>query len=77
MRLLGSCVAVSILLLAAGCPLELDVAAFPVGMCTRTMLAKVEIVLWRTGPDVFRIEVWRSFAPYVSAFLSEAARGVS
>lgn len=65
------------LLLAAGCPLDLDVPAFPVGMCTRTMLAKVEIVLWRTGPDVFRIEVWRSFAPYVSAFLSEAARGVS
>jgi len=65
------------LLLAAGCPLDLDPAAFPAGMCTRTMLAKAEIVLWRTGPDVFRIEVWRSFAPYVSAFLSEAARGVS
>jgi sarcosine oxidase, subunit gamma len=65
------------LLVAAGCPLDLDAAAFPVGMCTRTMLAKAEIVLWRTGADVFRIEVWRSFAPYVSAFLSEAARGVS
>jgi len=65
------------LLLAAGCPLDLDVGAFPVGMCTRTMLAKAEIVLWRTGADVFRIEVWRSFAPYVSAFLSEAARGVT
>jgi sarcosine oxidase subunit gamma len=65
------------LLLAAGCPLDLDAAAFPVGMCTRTMLAKAEIVLWRTAADVFRIEVWRSFAPYVSAFLGEAARGVS
>jgi len=65
------------LLLAAGCPLDLGAAAFPVGMCTRTMLAKVEIVLWRTGADVFRIEVWRSFAAYVSDFLSEAARGVS
>jgi len=65
------------LLLAAGCPLDLDAAAFPAGMCTRTMLAKAEIILWRTGADVFRIEVWRSFAPYVSAFLSEAARGVS
>jgi sarcosine oxidase subunit gamma len=63
-------------LLAAGCPLDLDASAFPVGMCTRTMLAKAEIVLWRTGAKVFRIEVWRSFAPYVSAFLSEAARGV-
>lgn len=65
------------LLLAAGCPLDLDAAAFPAGMCTRTMLSKAEIVLWRTGADAFRIEVWRSFAPYVSAFLSEAARGVA
>lgn len=64
-------------LLAAGCPLDLDASAFPVGMCTRTMLAKAEIVLWRTAGEAFRIEVWRSFAPYVSAFLSEAARGVA
>lgn len=64
------------LLLAAGCPLDLDASAFPVGMCTRTMLAKAEIVLWRTGAELFRIEVWRSFAPYVSAFLSEAASGI-
>ena len=65
------------LLLAAGCPLDLDAAAFPPGMCTRTMLAKAEVILWRTGADAFHIEVWRSFAPYVSAFLTEAARGVS
>jgi len=64
------------LLIAAGCPLDLEPGAFPVGMCTRTMLAKAEIVLWRTGPDEFRIEVWRSFAPYVSAFLGEAVRGI-
>jgi sarcosine oxidase subunit gamma len=64
-------------LLAAGCPLDLDPGAFAVGMCTRTMLAKAEIVLWRTGAEVFRIEVWRSFAPYLSAFLTEAARGIA
>jgi len=63
------------LLLASGCPLDLDVAAFPVGMCTRTMLAKAEVVLWRTAPAEFRLEVWRSFAPYVTQFLAEAARG--
>ncbi len=63
-------------LLAAGCPLDLDAGSFPVGMCTRTMLAKAEIVLWRTRAEGFRIEVWRSFAPYVSAFLGEAARGL-
>jgi sarcosine oxidase subunit gamma len=63
-------------LLAAGCPLDLDADAFPVGMCTRTILAKAEIVLWRTGAEEFRLEVWRSFAAYVSQFLAEAARGI-
>jgi sarcosine oxidase subunit gamma len=63
-------------LLAAGCPLDLDASVFPVGMCTRTMLAKAEIVLWRTDPQVFRVEVWRSFVAYVSQFLGEAARGI-
>jgi sarcosine oxidase subunit gamma len=58
-------------------PLDLDPAAFPVGMVTRTIFAKAEIVLWRTAPDTFRIEVWRSFAPYVEGLLDEAAREYS
>ena len=33
-------------------------------------------MLWRTAADSFRLEVWRSFAPYVTQFLSEAARGI-
>jgi sarcosine oxidase subunit gamma len=61
-------------LLNAGCPLDLHLSAFPVGMCTRTVLGKADIVLWRTGPDSFHVEVWRSFADYVARFLSEAAR---
>lgn len=64
-------------LLNAGCPLDLDPAAFPIGMCTRTILAKVEIILWRTADDTFRIEVARSFAPYVVELLREAMFGVS
>lgn len=64
------------MLLASGCPLDLDENAFPVGMCTRTMCAKAEIVLWRPAGQVFRIEVWRSFAPYLTQFLAEAARGM-
>jgi len=62
------------LLLNVGCPLDLHISAFPVGMCTRTVLGKADIVLWRTGPEVFHVEVWRSFADYVARFLSEAAR---
>ena len=61
-------------LLNAGCPLDLDLSAFPVGMCTRTVLAKAEIVLWRTSEEVFHVEVWRSFAAYVTEFLAEVAR---
>jgi sarcosine oxidase, subunit gamma len=64
-------------LLNAGCPLDLDRAAFPVGMCTRTILDKAEIVLSRTADDAFRVEVARSFAPYAIAFLAEAMHGVS
>lgn len=64
-------------LLNAGCSLDLDMTAFPVGMCTRTLLAKAEIVLWRTAGDTFRIEVARSFAPYVVAFLDEAMHGIA
>jgi len=61
-------------LLAAGCPLDLAASAFPVGMCTRTVLAKAEVVLWRTAAEVFRLEVARSFVAYVSEFLAEAER---
>ena len=60
--------------LNAGCPLDLDPAAFPVDMCTRTVLAKSEMILWRVAAEKFRLEVTRSFAPYVRRFLLEAAR---
>lgn len=58
----------------AFCALDLHRAAFPVGMCTRTVLGKAEIVLWRFAEETFRIEVARSFAPYVWACLEEARR---
>ena len=59
--------------LATGCPLDLHPSAFPPGMCTRTVFGKAEIVLWRQGPARFRLEVWRSFAPYVHGLLRMAA----
>jgi sarcosine oxidase, subunit gamma len=61
--------------LNAGCPLDLDPHAFPVGFATRTLFDKVEIVLWRHAGTTFHIEVWRSFAPYLVGSLAEAARG--
>ena len=59
----------------AGCPLNLSLTAFPAGSATRTLLGKVEIVLMRPNEaPTFRLEVWRSFAEYAHAFLTEAAR---
>jgi sarcosine oxidase, subunit alpha len=55
------------------CALDLDMHAFPVGMCARTVLGKAEVVLWRIAPEVFHVDVGRSFVPYVWACL-EAAR---
>jgi len=60
-------------ILNGACPLDLDLSAFPVGMCTRTMFAKADIVLWRTAPSVFHVDVWRSFAGYVTGLMSEIA----
>jgi sarcosine oxidase, subunit gamma len=60
-------------LLGSSCLLDLDIDAFPVGMCTRTIFGKAEITLWRTDVTKFHVEVWRSFADYVAGLLTEAA----
>jgi sarcosine oxidase subunit gamma len=61
-------------LLASLCPLPLDLESFPVGMCTRTVFAKAEIVLWRRDAATFHVEVWRSFSRYVVELLTQVAR---
>lgn len=58
--------------LNAGCPLDLHKAEFPPGMCTRTLLAKAPIILWRTALPLFYMSTWRSFMPYAWDFLIEA-----
>jgi sarcosine oxidase subunit gamma len=60
------------LLLAEGCPLDLDEPAFPPGACTRTLFGKVEVVLWRRGAMRWHIETARSLAPHLGAHLAEA-----
>jgi sarcosine oxidase, subunit gamma len=61
--------------LNAGCPLDLDLKAFPVGFATRTVFDKVEVVLWRRAETTFYVDIWRSFASYLAGSLAEAARG--
>jgi sarcosine oxidase, subunit gamma len=60
----------------AGCPLDLSPVGFPVGMATRTLLGKCEVILAKTDEQpAFEIECGRSFASYLRDFLLEAARG--
>ncbi len=59
-------------MLAAGCPL--DLARFDFGACTRTVLGKAPVVLWRTAPLAWHVEVWRSFAAYARALLLQAGQ---
>ena len=61
-------------LINAGCPLDLGLAATPVGFCSRTVFAKAEIVLWRCAEDGFQLQAGRSFLPYVTALLALAAQ---
>ena len=60
--------------LMAECPLDLDPVVFPAGTCVRTIFAKAELIVWRTAPDAFRIEIARSFWPYVVGFLTDIIR---
>jgi len=58
----------------AGCPQNLSLDAFAVGACSRTLLGKSEIILFRTAKTVFHIECWRSFSDYVWKYLVDAAK---
>ncbi len=60
--------------LNGGCPRDLSLEAFPAGTCSRTIIGKAEVVLWRTDTQSFHVECWRSFSDYVWKFLVEAAR---
>ena len=59
--------------LNSGAPRDLSLDAFPVGCASRTIFGKAEVVLLRTGKTSFRLECWRSFAPYVWDLLCDGA----
>jgi len=61
--------------LNVGCPLDLHHAAFPPGAVTRTVLGKVQVVLWRPERGTgFELWVNGSLVPYAWLFLENAAR---
>jgi sarcosine oxidase subunit gamma len=64
------------LALSAGCPLDLHESAFPVGMATRTLYGKCEVLLWRQDSACFHMEVARSYLTAILAFFAETARRI-
>lgn len=57
-------------LLMSGCPLDLERMA--VGRGTRTIYETVEIIVIKRAAETFRVEVWRSFAPWLWTALGQA-----
>lgn len=67
--------AAAIDILSAGCPL--DLALWPIGRGSRTIFELVEVVIIREGVQRFRLEVWRSFAPWLIAALETASNNLT
>lgn len=62
--------------LSVFCPLDFNLATFPIDAATRTVFGRSEIVIWRKAQDAFHVEVWRSFADYVWQSVERAARDI-
>ena len=64
-------------LLAFGCSLDLDPAAFGPGRCAQTMVARAGVTLWQVdATPTFRLLVRPSFVAYLHAWLDDAAIGL-
>jgi sarcosine oxidase subunit gamma len=63
-------------LLQSGCPLDLDPDRFGAGTCTRTVLAKLAVILSRPGAAPrFQVTCERPYAAYLEAWLEDAQKG--
>ncbi|PRY95732.1 sarcosine oxidase subunit gamma [Hasllibacter halocynthiae] len=54
-------------LMTIGCPR--DLARLAPGRAVRTVFDGATVILWRDAEDTFRMDVWRSFAPFVRDLL--------
>lgn len=53
--------------------LDFSLQAFPVGSCAQTNIARTQGIIHRVGAEEFVIYVRSSFAPYLRAWLDDAA----
>jgi sarcosine oxidase, subunit gamma len=58
--------------LARGCALDLHLSVFSPGRCAQTLVARAQVILYRTEADAFRLLVRPSFADYLRAWLRDA-----
>ena len=58
--------------LARGCALDLHASVFPPGRCAQTLVARAQVILYRTEEHAFRLLVRPSFADYLRAWLRDA-----
>jgi sarcosine oxidase subunit gamma len=61
--------------MAKAATLDFSLAAFPVGSCAQTNIARTQGIIWRRGAENFVIFVRTSFAPYLRAWLDDARGG--
>ncbi|HVF65982.1 MAG TPA: sarcosine oxidase subunit gamma family protein [Casimicrobiaceae bacterium] len=66
-------VALGRVVLAAGCPLDLDARIFIDGACAQSVFGKIAILVWRDDPT-FTVMVARSFARDVAHAMRRVAR---
>jgi sarcosine oxidase subunit gamma len=59
-------------LLSAGCSVDLHPNVFEIGHAVQTMLARVDVIIGRGGPETYHVAVRTSFAPYLVAWLRDA-----
>ena len=58
--------------MAKAATLDFGLAAFPVGSCAQTNIARTQGIIQRRGAQDFVIYVRTSFAPYLRAWLADA-----
>jgi len=60
--------------MAKAATLDFSVAAFPIGSCAQTNIARTQGIIWRRGAEEFALYIRSSFAPYLRAWLDDATQ---
>ena len=61
-------------LLAHSCALDLHPTVFPVGRCAQTLVAQVQVILWRPAEDSYHLLTRLSYVDHLLAWLRDAAQ---